>query len=302
MHLAESNHPDYDVRLYNYMPQFGAHDGLTASGFYIFVYTVNLLCPFIIYKMAENINAKLHNFGNSKHKGRVALFWSTATLSHLFNIYCAFKLVMSTCHSYRPEGVQKKNCTFTTLAIAYAMVTTSIVIFVHSKYAPSLRTAWRIVFVFSLYGIYGSVGFIVVFTPFQILLASANPHLYGFSILTVWSVILGCIILTSLPFTIAQVFVAPGDYKLTPKQGLKQVLLLILVAILIIGFGSLACSITLLLLLSKYGERTQSVTTSVGFVLRHAIIPLAGWMVQRGRWMVRQNINQLLNVLSDDHI
>ena len=181
-------------------------------------------------------------------------------------------------------------------------MTCSVVIFVHSKCGPSLQTTWRIISIFSLCGIHVSVAFVIAFAPFQILIVSANPHLYGFSILTVWSVILGCIVLTSIPFTIAQVFVAPEDYKLTPKQGLQQIIFLILVATLIIGFGSLACSITLILLLSKYGERTQSVSTSVGFVLRHAIIPLAGWMVQRGRWMVRHKMNLLLNVQSDDHI
>ena len=104
---------------------------------------------------------------------------------------------------------------------------------------------------------------LVMCVPYQLLLVSANPHLYGFAILTVWCAMFVCIIITSIPFTIDQIFIKEEEYRITPKQALRQILLLMFIAVLVFGFGSLTFSITLVLHLSKYGEKTQSVSKTV---------------------------------------
>ena len=48
----------------------------------------------------------------------------------------------------------------------------------------------RIITTISLWGIYMSVVGLLGCLPFQLLLVSVNPHLYGFGILTVWCAIL----------------------------------------------------------------------------------------------------------------
>ena len=56
-----------------------------------------------------------------------------------------------------------------------------------------------------------------VFHTMQLLLVSANPHLYEFGILTVWCAMFVCIIITSIPFTIDQIFIKEEEYRITPK-------------------------------------------------------------------------------------
>ena len=123
----------------------------------------------------------------------------------------------------------------------------------------------------------------LICTPYQILLVSANPHLYGFGILTVWCAMFVCIIITSIPFTIDQIFIKEEEYRITPKQAFRQILLLMFIAVIVFGFGSLTFCITLVLHLSKYGEKTRSVSKTINFILRHAVLPIALWMVQRLR-------------------
>ena len=152
--------------------------------------------------------------------------------------------------------------------------------YIHSKYITfPIPKTWRtltkccgrkqhrIITTMSLWGIYMSAIWLLAFLPFQLLLVSINPHLYGIAILTVWYAMFVCIIVTSIPFTIDQVFIKGEEYRITPKQACRQILLLMFIAVLVFGFGSLTFSIALVLHLSKYGEKTQSVSTSVYFVL-----------------------------------
>ena len=141
----------------------------------------------------------------------------------------------------------------------------------------------KIVKTISLWGIYYSIFILILCVPYQLLLVSANPHLYGFAILTVWCAMFVCIIITSIPFTIDQIFIKEVEYRITPKQALRQILLLMFIAVLVFGFGSLTFSITLVLHLSKYGEKTQSVSKTINFILRHAVLPIVLWMVQKLR-------------------
>ena len=169
-----------------------------------------------------------------------------------------------------------------------------IMAYIHSKYITfPIPTTWstlmkccgrkqhRIIATLSLWGIYMSVVWLSAILPFQLLLVSANPHLYGFAILTVWCAMFVCIIATSIPFTIDQIFIKEEEYRITPKQACRQILLLLFIAVLVFGFGSLTFSITLVLHLNKYGEKTQSISTSVYFLLRHVAMPIVLWIAKR---------------------
>ena len=174
--------------------------------------------------------------------------------------------------------------------------------YIHSKYITfPIPKTWsmltkccgrkqhRIITTMSLWGIYMSVMCLLVCVPFQLLLVSANPHLYGFAILTVWCAMFLCIIITSILFTIDQIFIKEEEYRFTPQQACRQILLLLFIAVLVFGFGSLIFSFTLVLHLNKYGEKTQSVSTSVYFLLRHVAIPIALWIAKRIVQKIRES-------------
>ena len=305
MHLSSEKWPQYDVRLYNYMPLGGIHDGLTGSGFYYLIATLAVLAPFLLYTKGGQLIKSLQQ---SRSKAKVPLFWAVASLAQVFNMYILFKLLIATCHPYRPPGVRINNCTYASIISGYLVTLSIPVAYIHSKYITfPIPKTWsiftkccgrkqhRIITTISLWGIYISVVGLLVRLPFQLLLVSANPHLYEFAILTVWCAMFVCIIITSIPFTIDQIFIKEEEYRVTPKQALQQILLLMFIAVLVFGFGSLTFSITLVLHLSKYGEKTQSFTKSVYFVLRYTALPIVSWMIQVLYHKVKETMREIVS-------
>ena len=291
MYLEHEKRLQYDTRVYYTMPQGGSGlDPIAGKGYYALVSTLALLAPFLLYTKGGQLIKRLQQ---SRSKAKVPFFWAVASLAHVFNIYMILKLFVATCHPYRPPGFRIPNCTFASAICGYVLVTVFITACVHSKYISfPIPKTWNIVTncfkkrkyraftMISLWGIYCSATWLVGCLPAQILLVSANPHLYGFGILTVWCAMFVCIIITTIPFTIDQIFIKEVEYRMTPKQALRQILLLMFIAVLVFGFGSLTFSITLVLHLSKYGEETHSFTKSVYFVLRYTALPIASWMIQ----------------------
>ena len=72
------------------------------------------------------------------------------------------------------------------------------------------------------------------------------------------------------------------------------------IAVLVFGFGSLTFSITLVLHLSKYGEETRTVSSSLIFVLHHTLLPIGAWIIRRVGTKVRQAVQQMLNVQDEN--
>ena len=281
-----------DIRINHHMSQGRLHDGMRAAGgFNTLLVSICLLAPFALYYKGGHSVKRLQQ---SENKYQVPFFWAVASLAHVFNVYLIAKLLLVTCYPYKIDYYTVPACEMVGAALGYILITTGIVACVHSKYISTFpipktfgiftkccrRNQHRIITAISLWGIYMSVVFFSLCLLFQVLLVSANPHLYGFGILTVWCAMLVCIILTSIPFTIDQIFIKEEEYRITPKQAFRQILILMFIAVLVFGFGSLTFSITLVLHLSKYGEETQSFTKSVYFVLRYTALPIASWIVQ----------------------
>ena len=284
----------YDVRVQNYMPQGTQHLGIPNRVFYALLITMGLLVPFLLYTKRGQLIKSLQQ---SRSKAKVPFFWAVASLAHVFNVYMITKLLITTCHPY---GQRKfdiefaiRDCTAANFILGFTLISSLMIAYIHSKYITfpipitwSLltnccgRNQHRIITTISLWGIYMSVMGLLGCLPFQLLLVSANPHLYGFAILTVWCAMFVCIIITSILFTIDQIFIKEEEYRITPKQAFRQILLLMFIAVLVFGFGSLTFSITLVIHLSKYGEETQSFTKSVYFILRYTALPITSWMIQ----------------------
>ena len=289
MNLMFGSKLRYDVRVRNQMPQGTKNQGIPNPGFYALIITIGLLTPFLLYTKGGQLIKSLQQ---SRSKAKVPFFWAVASLAHVFNIYMILKLLIATCYPYRKYT--DKTCTTSNFLLCFVLISSLMLAYIHTKYItfPIPRTLsiftkccgrnqHRVITTISLWGIYiMSVMGLLLHLPFQFLLVSANPHLYGFGILTVWCAMFVCIIVTSAPFTIDQIFIREEEYRITPKQALRQILLLMFIAVLVFGFGSLTFSITLVLHLSKYGEETQSFTKSLYFVLRYTALPIASWMIQ----------------------
>ena len=255
------------------------------------VQLLGLLIPFLLCIKGKQL---IKDLEECRSKAKLPFFWATSTIVHFFNIYMSVKLLIAVCHYYRehPKAYQS-TCPNGSIYIIYIIVASGCIAYTHSKLLTfAIPRTWgmftkccgrkqhKIVTTISLWGIYYSIFILVMCIPYQLLLVSANPHLYGFGILTVWCAMFVCIIITSIPFTIDQIFIKEEEYRITPKQALRQILLLMFIAVLVFGFGSLTFSITLVLHLSKYGEKTQSISKTVNFILRHAVLPILLWMVQ----------------------
>ena len=267
--------------------------------------------PFILHIIGKK---QLKSLQQTRRKAKVTVpfFWAVASLAHVFNIYMVTKFMIVACYKNNNVGKTKsrvEKCYFDITTLMFTLIASGIIAYIHSKYVTfSIPKIWsiftnccgrkrhRIIATISLWGIYMSVVVLLICLPFQLLLVSANPHLYGFAILTVWCALFVCIIITSIPFTIDQIFIKEEEYRITPKQALRQILLLMFIAVLVFGFGSLIFSITLVLHLSKYGEETRTFSSSLIFVLHHTLPPIGAWIIRRVGVKVRQAVQQMLNV------
>ena len=264
--------------------------------------------PFILHVIGRNY---LRNLEKSRSKAKVPFFWAIASLAHVFNIYMLLEVVTITYYYNHSPGVLEigKNTALGCIVILLTLIESGVLAFIHSKYITfPIPKTWsiytkccgrkqhRIITTISLWGIYISAAFHFLILPAQLLLVSINPHLYGFAILTVWCAMFVCIIITSIPFTIDQIFIKEEEYRITPKQALQQILLLMFIAVLVFGFGSLTFSITLVLHLSKYGEETRTFSSSLIFVLHHTLPPIGAWIIRRVGVKVKKTVQQMMHL------
>ena len=197
------------------------------------------------------------------------------------------------CHPISEYDEVVQNAQAISVGLSYMNVSLIITAVQHSKFVlipiPRCfnmfhmclgRRMERILMTVSLYSVYYSVGCLYLCIPFHVLLLCANPHLHGFTILTVWCVMTGCVVLASIPFSIDQVFIIKMEFRIKPKRAMNQILLLLLIVLVLLGFGSLTFSIRLVLHLTKYGEENQSLSKSWNFLLKHVVLPLVLWMAK----------------------
>ena len=277
------------------------------SAFCSLIVCIPFIFQFLLYTKGRRIVRRLQQ---SRSKARIPLFWALSSLAHLFNIYMIYNGLLAVCVPYMSSRAQTRFCIQYTFFGIYTLVSLLLAAYIHSgDITFNMPRTWsiftrccekqqhRLIMTISLWGIYCSLLLLVMCTPYQLLLMSTNPHLYGFGILTVWCAMFVCIILASIPFTIDQIFMKDEEYRITPKQAIRQILLLMFIAVLVFGLGSLTFSITLVLHLSKYGEKTQNVATSVYFVLKHVAIPIFVWMAKRMLQKIRRGRDVIMRRL-----
>ena len=308
------NHRVADVRNINHKLQIDEylqihHKQSHQRSVAIVLFLLVIAAPYILHGIGKN---QLVSLQQSRNKAKVPFFWAVASLAHVFNVYMTAELLTLTCSHNDIVWITEHKvtmCSSVVIGLILIFIASGITAYIHSKYITfPIPKTWsiitkccgrkqhKIISTICLGGIYISVMCLLMHLPFQLLLVCVNPHLYGFAILTVWCAMFVCIIVTSIPFAIDQIFIKDEVYRITPKQALRQILLFMFIAVLVFGFGSLTFSITLVLHLSKYGEETRTFSSSLIFVLHHTLPPIGAWIIRRVGVKVKETVQQMLNV------
>ena len=280
----------FDICMSNHMSQGASVNGPRANrAFQLINRSVVLLGVFLICVKGSNIAQKVQK---GRYKVRMPLYWSTATLASVLTWYILTKYIISHCPPPR-NGYSMVNCLGVVLAVILFISLCGMAATVHSKHLnlphPTIcgifrccgRKGHKVLTTLSLWSIYCSILCLLYSAPYQVLMVCANPHMYGLAIITAWCVMIRFIMTTAIPFTIDQIFLANKDFRITPTQALQQVLFLCFVTLLVLGLGSLTFSLTLLLHVSKYGERTISVMVALFFLVKHVLIPIVSYFLRK---------------------
>ena len=114
--------------------------------------------------------------------------------------------------------------------------------------------------------------FILGKSPFAVLLVGTNPFLYGSALLAIILAASLPILLTATLFTIGQVFLEDPDFRLTWREAVRQAGWLLPVGTGCVGVALFMGCICFLLLLSKNGNKVQSVSGVASFLMRHVVL------------------------------
>ena len=214
-------------------------------------------------------------------KGGPAVMWACIAWMPLANLYTAVKFIISTSHFAVTENVQRENDISISITVTYTILYSSIVAVIQSgKALPGLPNCGalktvvvRRVLKFHVWCNFNIlVALILAKSPFAVLLAGTNPFLYGSALLAIVLAASLPILLTATLFTIGQVFLEDPDFRLTWREAVRQAGWLLLVGTGCVGVALFLGCICFLLLLSKDGNKVQSVSGVASFLMRHVVL------------------------------
>ena len=258
----------------------------TGSGFtmekmlYLMVATLALLTfPALLYITWRKQLAMLQQVKVTK--GGPAVMWACIVWMPLVNLYSIVKAIISSSHFAVSKKVQSDNDNSIGVIVAYILVISSIAAVIQSgKALPGLPNTGvlksaivrRVVkfHIWTHFNIF--VAWMLLKSPFVALLVGTNPFLYGSALLAIVLAASLPILLTATLFTIRQVFVRDPDFRLTWKEAVWQAGRLLLVATGCAGVALFLGCICFLLLLSKGGNKVQSVSGVASFFMSHVVL------------------------------
>ena len=214
-------------------------------------------------------------------KGGPAVMWACIAWMPLANLYFIVKAIISTSHFAVSKRVQSHHDSFIGVIVAYILVISSIAAVIQSgKALPGLPNTGilksavvrRVVkfHKWSHFNIF--VAWMLVKSPFVALLVGTNPFLYGSALLAIVLAASLPILLTATLFTIGQVFIGDPDFRLTWRKAVWQAGRLLLVATGCAGVALFLGCICFMLLLSKGGNKVQSVSGVASFFMSHVVL------------------------------
>ena len=218
--LDLTSSPLFDIRIFNHMSQGASLSSPQAEKtFQVVNMSVVGLGSFIICIKGSKC---------LRNETKMPVFWAAATLAPVFSLYMMTKYILCHCN-ISLGGHSIVDCLERLLAVMYIISVCGIAATVHSKHLnlplPKVCQVFRccgakqqkVITTLSLWSIYCSFLCLLYSAPYQVLMVCANPHMYRLIIITVWCVIIGLIMIISIPFTVDQIFLANKDFRTTPK-------------------------------------------------------------------------------------
>ena len=259
-----------------------AMDGREEKMFYAIVTTLGVLAPpILLYITWRKQLAVLQRVKDTK--SGPAVMWACIAWMPLANLYMAVKgvTIIVTSGFATTMKVQKENEALISLIVVYFTIVFLIAAVVQSgKALPGLpncsvfkRAIVRRVVKFHVWCNFNIlVACILVKSSYAVLLVGTNPFLYGSALLATVLAASLPILLTATLFTIGQVFLEDPDFRLTWREAVRQAGWLLLVGTGCVGVALFLGCICFLLLLSKDGNKVQSVSGVASFLMRHVVL------------------------------
>ena len=214
-------------------------------------------------------------------KGGPAVMWACIAWMPLANLYFTVKLIATSLHFEVNEEYQRDNEKAVGLVLAFLIIFSSVAAVIQSgRSLPGLpntsvlkSTIVRRVVKFHIWTNFNVfLAFVLATISFVALLVGTNPFLYGSALLAIVVAASLPILLTATLFTIGQVFLRDPDFRLTWREAMWQAGRLLLVTTGCAGVALFLGCICFLLLLSKGGNKVQSVSGVASFFMSHVVL------------------------------
>ena len=226
-----------------------------------------------------------------KHRGWLAVFWASVNVCLVPNSYTILKIIASTCMFSRAQ-----DCSYGVIALLVGIVLSAIPVIIHFRkfrhYLPPPRM-WQLCFSRSRFMLARAYfllsSWIICFSlivtpgvhlPYAILLLSTNYLLYATALAAIYLLLPAAICFTAVIYTIDQMFCVNTEFRLTRRQGFRQVYHLLMATVAFTGAASFCASLHFLLFLSKNGQKTQSISSTVFAVFSIAFTIVAPWAIK----------------------
>ena len=295
--------PENDVRLYSHINQLGKTQLLKPHHVFI---TVQWLCSFgavlVVHHCAESWLQRMR-MAMKKNKGWLAVIWSTVSVCMLLNVYTSLKIIATVCIKR-----SVRDCPQGGFAILVGIVLSGILVIIHFRkfrhYLPPPRM-WQLCFPRSCFMLARAYfllsSWIICFSlivtpgvhiPYAILLLSTSYLLHATALAAIYLLLPAAICFTAVIYTIDQMFCVNAEFRLTGRQGLRQVYRLLMATVAFTGAACFAASLHLLLFLSKNGQKTQSISSTVFTVFSTAFTIVAPWAIRTAVRKMQQVFNR----------
>ena len=248
--------------------------------FYLAVTAMGALAlPILFYITWRNQLVVLKQVNNTRCGP--AVMWACIAWMPLVNLYVMVKFIISTSHFASKKNVQRDNDNFMSSAVTCVVLYPSVVaVFQSAKVLPGLpntsvlktaivRRAVKF-HIWCQFNIFVSV--MLAKSVFAVLLVGTNPFLYGSALLAIVLAASVPVLLTATLFTIGQVFLEDANFRLTWTEAVRQAVWLLLVATGCVGVALFLGCICFLLLLSKDGNKVQTVAGVASFFMSHVVL------------------------------
>ena len=214
-------------------------------------------------------------------KGGPAVMWACIAWMPLANLNFTSKLIITTSQFAVDKKAQSDNDAYIGVGVPFVLVILSMAAVVQSgKPLPGLpntgvlkRAIVRRVVKFYIWNHFNAfLACVLAKSPFVALLVGTTPFLYGSALLAIVLAASLPILLTATLFTIGQVFLEDLDFRLTWRDAVWQAGRLLVVATSCAGVALFLGCICFLLLLSKGGNKVQSVSGVASFFMSHVVL------------------------------